>query len=300
MKNVRILAGVIAFTAALSMFCGCEQQKNSSRNSDAAFNYSLDGGNSNNDNNAIGVLEDGKQPDPLAPTDDNGGSSQEQQGEAETAAEGNNDTESTEDTELKAGSLETETASAGEQKDPLGGGEFRYNDKGAVVFSNSDKEPEDDVKVSAAQALFQSACRTEWAYKFGCPYNMDTSDVIKNEFGWEFARITDPSIKSLADVQRDYCQVFSERYVTGLTDVYQEKDGAVYALAPARGSNVYYSVSKVTSVKSESGDEIVFNVDNYYDGNDKDPNTPYTETTEFSVVVGDDGEWRVGRFTLPY
>lgn len=300
MKNVRVLAGVIAFSAALSVFCGCEKKNNSSNNANGSFNYSLDGGNNNN-NGAIGVLEDGNEPDPLAPAgngNEDGNCPVQQQGGEAVPSE--SVTESMPEVTLKAGSLETETTSSGEQKDPLGGGEFRYNDKGAVVFSNSSEDPEDDVKVSAAQALFQSACRTEWAYKFGCPYNMDTSDVIKNEFGWEFARITDPSITSLADVQRDYCQVFSERYVTGLTDVYREKDGAVYALAPARGSNVYYSVSKVTGIKSEEGDEIVFNVDNYYDGNDMNPDTPYTETAEFSVVVGSDGKWRVGRFTLPY
>ena len=286
MKKERILAGLTALTAAFSICCGCEKKNSSS--TDGLSNYSLD-------------VDGEKQPDPLAPLDDgsNNNGSALQENNSTPAANSGNDSEQTTEATLKAGNFDAETTTK-QQRDPLGEGEFKYDDNGAVLFSDSKEESDDDVKISAAQALFQSACRTEWAFKFGCPYQMDTSDVIKNEFGWEFAKITDPAITSIADVQRDYCRVFSERYVTGLTDVYKEKDGAVYALAPERGSNRYYSVSKITGIKATEGDEIVFNVENYYNGNDFDANKPYSETAEFSVVVSSDGKWRVGRFILPY
>ena len=83
-----------------------------------------------------------------------------------------------------------------------------------------------------------------------------------------------------------------------LLRLYLEKDGSLYALGGNRGANIYYSSSKITSIISKSDDEIVFSVDNFYDGSDFGEES-YTETDNFSVVI-EDGVWKAGEFVLPY
>jgi len=224
------------------------------------------------------------QPDPLAPT------------ETESSTEASSETET-------EASSEAETTNSKPDKpveiDPLGGGEFTRDEYGAVVFKGDIAGKDDRLLMAAGQALFNSACETNWNYHFGCPYTLDQNTCITNEYGWSYKLITTPGITSLADVKADYCRVFSDRYPVEL-DEYIEKDGAVYALAPARGGNIFYSASKITAIQSRSEDEIVFTVENYYDGTDLDGSAPYTETDTFSAVISPDGTWRAGKFKLPY
>ena len=56
----------------------------------------------------------------------------------------------------------------------------------------------------------------------------------------------------------------------------------------------------VTDVVKKEGDEITFTVANNYDGTALDGTAPWTEYNEFSVIVGSDGEWKIGKFNLPY
>lgn len=97
-----------------------------------------------------------------------------------------------------------------QQPDPLGGGAFSYNEDGAVQFEQDTDD--EQVIISAAQALFESACRTQWDFTVGCLYEIDTNSIIKNDFGWSYYKITDENIKTLADVEKDYYSIFSERY----------------------------------------------------------------------------------------
>lgn len=191
------------------------------------------------------------------------------------------------------------TTTAVSQPDPLGGGAFEYNDDGAVVFAEDSSSADDKTLLSAAQALFESACRTQMSFTVGCPFDVDNSDYIENNYSWRFYRITDSSVKSMSDVENAYYKVFSDRYPHPLSSLYIEKDGAVYALCGNRGSDIYYSSSKVTEIKSKSEDEIVFTVENYYDGSDYGEGA-HTETEDFSAVIGSDNVWKVGQFTLPY
>ena len=194
----------------------------------------------------------------------------------------------------------TSQAAAATQPDPLGGGEFVYNADGAVVFEKAPADTDDRVLIAAGQALFESACRTEWNFTVGCPFSVDKTSIAEGSFGWQFYRITDSSIKTYNDVVAAYNKVFSERYPnSSLSTLYIEKNGGVYALCGNRVSNLFYSSSKVTGIKSRSADEIVFTVENYYDNNDFGEG-PYTETDDFSAVIGSDNVWKAGIFTLPY
>ncbi|MBP5378352.1 MAG: hypothetical protein J6Y64_02285 [Ruminococcus sp.] len=191
------------------------------------------------------------------------------------------------------------TQSATAQPDPLGGGAFEYNEAGAVVFSEDSSKADDKTLIAAAQALFESACRTEMQYTVGCPFEVDYDDHIENSLSWCFYRITDSNIHSVSDVMNEYHKVFSDRYPDQLASLYMDSNGSAYALCGNRGSDIYYSSSKVTAIKSKSDDEIVFTVENYYDGTDYGDES-YTETEDFSVVIGSDNVWKVGNFNLPY
>ncbi len=210
------------------------------------------------------------QPDPLAPKETTESSS-----EAETEA------------------TEPSSEEAAEKND------YTYDEHGAVVLDQS-KEHSDDTLIAAAQALFESACETEWRYTVGCPYAVDYNTYIENEFEWQFYKITDGSIDSFSDIEADYYKVFSSEYPNKLADLYKEKDGSVYALCGERGSDLYYVESVITGISEKSDTEITFTVENHYSGTDFTGEEPYSETDEFTVVVYDDGTWRAGEFNLPY
>lgn len=224
------------------------------------------------------------QPDPLAPKT-----------EAAAATETTATASTSAVTKKPVGDAENTTS----QPDPLGGGAFSYDDNGAVVFEDDFEQQDDRILISAAQALFESACRTQWKFTVGCPYDIDINDYVENNFGWQFYKITDSSIHSFSDVENDYFKVFSDRYPHELSELYIENNGAVYALSGQRGSDYFYSMSKVTDIGEQNGNEIFFTVENYYDGSDFSPEA-YSQTEEFSVVIGDDGVWRAGKFRLPY
>lgn len=153
--------------------------------------------------------------------------------------------------------------------------------------------------MAAAQALYESACQTQWNFTVGCPYSVDMDNYIENEFGWQFHLINDGVTTSLADVESDYYKVFSDRYPNPLSEVYCDGTDGVYALGAERGMNIFYAYSQVTSIDSRSGDEIFFTVVSHYDGSDR-TGEAYDESQTFSAVIGEDGVWRAGQFTLPY
>lgn len=193
----------------------------------------------------------------------------------------------------------TTSKTAAQQPDPLGGGAFEYNDDGAVVFTEDSSKADDKTLIAAAQALFESACRTEMKFTVSCPFETDESDYIENSYSWRFYRITDSRIHSVSDVMNEYHKVFSESHSNDLASLYLDSNGSAYALCGNRGADFYYSSSRVTGIKSKSDSEIVFTVENYYDGDDYGQ-APYTETDEFSAVIGRDNVWRAGIFNLPY
>ena len=102
----------------------------------------------------------------------------------------------------------------------------------------------------------------------------------------------------MADVERDYFKVFSDRYPNDLSSIYIDNGNGVYAFSGGRGSDLYYSASKIVSLDSKNDGEIFFTVENYYDGSDFS-SEPYTQTDTFSVVT-DGNTWKAGKFTLPY
>lgn len=186
------------------------------------------------------------------------------------------------------------------QPDPLGAGEFSYDEDGAVHFEQDPDTENKQLMISAGQALFESACQTQWKFTVGCPYELDMGYVSKNEFGWIFYKVIDENIHSFADVENDYYKVFSNRYPDeDLKKLYLESAGNVYAMNGSREMNPYYSMSRIIGIESQTDDEIFFTVENHYEGSDQNPDEPYTETETFSMVLEGD-KTKAGQFRLPY
>ena len=233
------------------------------------------------------VQEATEQPDPLAPSET-----------TTSAAASVTTTSAVTTTSVTTSGKDTVTEAPTEQPDPQGAGVFSYDDNGAIVFDKPQEKQDDTVLMSAAQKLFESACQTYWKFLVNCPYSLDYSSYVENDFGWQFYKVTDPDVHSMADVERDFCKVFSRRYPNELSTNYRESNGAVYAINGERGSHLYYSASKITDIQSKTDDEIFFTVENYYDGSDFGDES-YSETDTFSMVL-EDGIWKAGQFTLPY
>lgn len=178
-------------------------------------------------------------------------------------------------------------------------GVFVYDD-GAIKFDAPASEQSDSTLTEAAQALYESACAAEWSFTVGSPYTLDTADYITGQYDWQYFRVTDEGINSMADVRADYNKVFSSRYPDDLDKIFMEKDGHVYALNGARGQDIFYDYSQVTGIEKRTDDEIFFTVTSYYSGSPKAPDTPCTVEDEFSAVIDPDGVMRAGKFTLPY
>lgn len=172
----------------------------------------------------------------------------------------------------------------------------------SVTGENGTVSPDasDAELIAAAQTLFDSACKTNWNFHVGCPYDLDYNSYVENDFGWQFYLVTDEKITSLADVEEDYNKIFSSSYENDLSEIYLESDGRVYALAGERGANVFYTGSRVTEIRKRTDKELFFTVENYYSGDDFNPETSVTETADFSAVIAEDGSWHAGQFTLPY
>lgn len=260
------------FAAALIVISGCSKktEKTSDNVTEASSSQS----------------ETTLQPDPLAPTKEN---TKEAPSEKTTTVSSTAPTETT-----------VTTAAATQQIDPQGGGAFSFDDNGAVSFNTDISQQDDRVLIAAAQALFESACQTQWDYTVGCPYDIDSSDIIENKFGWQFCRITNSGINSLSDVENDYYKVFSGRYPNQLGELYIEQNGSVYVTSGARGKDLYYSSSQITAIESRTDDEIFFTVENFYTGSDFSSSEAYSKIETFSAVIDSSGTWKAGQFRLPY
>lgn len=168
-----------------------------------------------------------------------------------------------------------------------------------VVFDTPVTEKSDEELIAVALALFESACKTEWDYTVGSPYEIDMNQTAQNQFGWDCYLVTTDGINSLADVRADYHKVFSENYADSLDEVFTEANGRVYCLNGARGADIFYEKSVITAINSRSENEISFTVQNSYSGDDFGGEA-HAESEEFVISADSDGAWRVAKFRMPY
>jgi len=278
---------ISALAVSAFVLAGCGNKPDKASDAPVAPDETSSVSQQNENDNPVseGSENSDSQPDQQAPTDADGGYT----ADTEPTVAGATDT--------STNTSDTENEQA--QPDPFGNGDFEYDAYGAVVFNQDYTTLDDSVLMSAAQALFKSACNTNWSYFVGCPYSINTESYIENEFGWQFYLIDNGVTSSIADVKSDYNRVFSNRYPDNLDEVYHDGEDGVYALGGSRGMDIFYDYSEVVSLDSTSDDELFFTVNNHYTGT-FESDEPYYESVTFSVVVGDDGIWRAGQFTLPY
>jgi hypothetical protein len=220
-----------------------------------------------------------------------------------TKSTGHEDTVTSTTTTTTTGNTVTSSVTSGnDDNDNSGSTDTETSTETVTETTVSDNiQSEDDSELlKKAQDLFDTACVTDWNFHVGCPYNLDFNTYIENNFGWQFYLVTDDNINSLDDVKADYFKVFSSSYGCDLEQIYMEENGRVYALNGERGSNIFYIRSEVTAVRQKTDTEIFFTVTNYYSGDDYNIDESYEETADFSAVIGDNGKWYAGEFTLPY
>lgn len=248
-------------------------------------NKSDDASNSSEETEpAVKITE--TQPDPLDPT------------KGDDAADS---AEATEEPETTAAATEEQTTAEPVSETSTSETELpAETDESGAVNLKIDDSTSDEELIAAGQELFKSACDVNWKFHVGCPYTLDYESVAENSMGWQFYLITDEGINSLADVEADYHKVFSDAYPNDLSEIFMEHDGRLYALDGGRGGNVYYIDSVITEVQQRLDNEIIFNVENRYSGDDYTGEGEYTENAEFSAVIDENGTWRAGLFTLPY
>lgn len=220
---------------------------------------------------------------------------------AETTASA--DTTTTTEQTTESATVSKTTASATEKSTTTATSNtsnFQQTDiSGGIVFSEDVEDLTDDELISVAQLLFESACKTEWDFTVGSPYELDTTQTAKNIYGWDCYLITADGINSLDDVRADYHKIFSESYSDRIDEVFTESGGRAYCLNGARGADIFYEKSVVTAVNSRSENEISFTVENYYNGDDFG-NDAYISPEDFVITIDSDGAWRVLNFRLPY
>lgn len=190
---------------------------------------------------------------------------------------------------------------------------FHTDEYGAVVFDKPVEEQSEATLKAAAKTLWANAARIAWACKLyettlddGCtlPDDVDGERFIEANDSI-YALVKDENVKSIDDVIAGYHRLFSDKYPYDfrLDDefYYTEYNGRMYfsVYAGQRGSNIDYDDSEIASYDGRDGNEMHFTVHDNYDAT-KLGGEAYTKNNEFTMVLGDDGTWRIGKFTLPY
>ena len=172
-------------------------------------------------------------------------------------------------------------------------------------------EPHNQLENEAPDTLergkeaYQNALETNGKFNGGATdlLDIDTSSEGYRDFGDGFSGYLVRNVSSIDEINEMYHQTFSDRYpensfIDG--SPYFERDGKVYWYAGGKGSHIYYLGTEVLGILRRTDDEIFFAVENSYGGGNVDETPPWTEQTEFSVVVQPDGSWKVGKLTVPY
>ena len=160
----------------------------------------------------------------------------------------------------------------------------------------------EDDWITWANDLFATACSLEFDYEAGGCITTDGSSTISVN-GMDYYVATD--YNSIEEATADYFSVFSK---TGrenkFAEYMQEQDGRLYILPAARGSDIFYKESLVTSISNIGENTIEFTVENYYyEDLYDDPaeqENHITMTTDTFTVVFEDRVWKVLNLNLPY
>ncbi len=143
--------------------------------------------------------------------------------------------------------------------------------------------------LALGQEYYMQGCET--AFRYLCtgsefPFDRENLEIIDRTYFLT-------TCASFDEATAGYYDLFSKVYhASDFDDILLEQDGRLYAVRGARGMDITYLSSEVDSVASVSEEEVCFKVIVQYQEEEV--------TTDFSLVLDDDGVWRIGEFTLPY
>lgn len=165
------------------------------------------------------------------------------------------------------------------------------------ILSNDEKLAEDifgaqgktdSEWLAFGQELYKEGCDT--AFRFLCtgsqfPFDRQNLEIIDKTYFLT-------TCSSFDDATEAYYKIFSRQYHSNDFDgLLIESGGRLYAARAARGMDMTYLSSEVDKLIEITDTEIKFSVIMEYEDN---------ETTAEFTLVPEDGEWKIGKFTLPY
>ncbi len=167
----------------------------------------------------------------------------------------------------------------------------------STVISNNEELAEnifgaqgktDSEWLAFGQELYKEGCDT--AFRFLCtgsqfPFDRQNLEIIDKTYFLT-------TCSSFDEATEPYYKIFSRQYHSSdFEGLLLESDGRLYAARAARGMDMTYLSSEVDKLVEVTDTEIIFSVlVEYEDG----------ETTAEFTLVPEDGEWKIGKFTLPY
>lgn len=142
--------------------------------------------------------------------------------------------------------------------------------------------------IADAQALYKEGC--DVAFRYLCtgsefPFDRENLEIIDKTYFLT-------TCLSFEEATAPYYRLFSREYHGNDFDgLLVSQNGRLYAARSARGMDMTYISSDVKHLMSLSENEAVFSVLLEYEDHE--------DTAEFTLVR-EDGEWKIGKFTLPY
>ncbi len=160
------------------------------------------------------------------------------------------------------------------------------NEAVANIFGAQGKT--DSEWLAFGQELYKKGCDT--AFRFLCtgsqfPFDTQNLDIIDKTYFLT-------TCASFDEATEEYYEIFSKQYHSSDFDgLLIESGGRLYAARGARGMDMTYLSSAVDNIIETADTEVTFSVTAEYEDE--------VTTSEFSLVY-EDGEWKIGKFTLPY
>lgn len=142
--------------------------------------------------------------------------------------------------------------------------------------------------IADAQVLYKEGC--DVAFRYLCtgsefPFDRENLEIIDKTYFLT-------TCTSFEEATAPYYKLFSREYHKNDFDgLLISQNGRLYAARSARGMDMTYISSEVKHLMSLSENEAVFSVLLEYEDHE--------DTAEFTLVH-EDGEWKIGKFTLPY
>lgn len=142
--------------------------------------------------------------------------------------------------------------------------------------------------LAEAQELYMKGC--DLAFRYLCtgsefPIDRENLEIIDKTYFLT-------TCGSFEEATAPYYELFSKEYHgSDFEGLLLEQNGRLYAARAVRGMDMTYLSSQVEKLVSVSDEEAVFSVTIEYEEGES--------AAEFSLVQ-ENGEWKIGRFTLPY